>query len=98
MNTAMTTNPTTAPLRRNSRRKARRAGLSSSSSAAIWIAPSVASVMRLRPQPRVDEHIGDIGDQVQHDVDGRRHQDDALHDGVIAIEHGIDDQLAETRN
>src|SRR6202165_868635 len=98
MNGAITTMPTTAPLRCNRRRSARRAGLSSSSGAAMGIAPSAASVMRLTPQPWIDQDIGDIGDQVQRDVDGRRHQHDALQDGIIAIEHGIDDQLAESRN
>ena len=47
------------------------------------------------PQPRVDEDIGDIGNQVERDVDGRGHQNDTLHHGIIAVEHGIDDQLAK---
>src|ERR1700733_4472789 len=94
MKVAITTSPTTAPLRANSRRSARRAGLSSSSET-MGIAPSVVSVMRSGPQPRIDQDIGDIGNQVQRDVDGRRHQHHALHDRVIAIEYGIHDQLAE---
>src|SRR6185437_13427181 len=84
-----TTSPTTAPLRLNSRRTARRVGLSNSSSRpAAGMAFKAASVM-LPPKPRVDEDIGDIGDQVQRDVDRGRHQHDALHYGIIAVEHGI---------
>src|SRR6185437_898847 len=68
---AITASPTTAPLRRNSRRSARRVGLSSSSTAAIGMVERAASVMRLCPQPGIDEDIGDVGDQVQRDVDRR---------------------------
>ena len=35
--------------------------------------------------------------EVQHDVRRRGEQHDALHDRVVAIEHGVDDQLAEAR-
>ena len=62
------------------------------------MAPSAASVMGYALSRGIDEDIGDVGDQVQRDVDRRRHQHDALHDGVVAVEHGIDDQLAEARN
>ena len=60
--TASTTRPTTAPLRLNSRRTARRVGLSSSSSEAAREALKVASTISSRPQPWVDQDIGDVGD------------------------------------
>src|ERR1700686_954027 len=97
INFAITIRPTTAPLRWNSRRSARRVGLSSSSEIAMGTL-STASVMRSSPQPRIDQYIGDVGDQVQRDVDRRRHQHHALHDSIIAVEHGIDDQFAKTGN
>src|SRR6516225_4417194 len=58
---------------------------------------SVVSTMS-GPQPRVDQNVGDVGQQIEHDVDRRGHQDDALHHRIIAVEYGIDDQLAEARN
>src|ERR1700755_2706482 len=97
MNAAITASPTTAPLRLNSRCSARWAGLSSSSDA-TGRAPTTASVMSSSPQPRVDEDIGDVGDQVERDVDRRRGQHYALHHGVVTVEHGVDDELAESWN
>src|SRR3954471_17205514 len=97
-NNVIITSPNTAALRLNKRRRARRAGLSSSSACAMGAAGRAASVMSLAPQPRIDEDVGDIGNQVQRDVDRRRHQHDALYDGVVAVEHGIHDQFAEAGN
>src|SRR3954451_16964166 len=97
INVAMTTRPTTAPLRWNNRRNARRAGLSKASESVIGTAPIAVSVMRSCPQPWIDEDIGDIGDQVQGDVNGRRYQHDGVHDRITAVEHGIGAELAETR-
>src|ERR1700741_392584 len=94
MKAAITASPTTAPLRLNSRRSARRAGLSSSSEI-TGRAPMTASVMLSSPQPRVDEDVGDVGNQVERDVDRSRRQHHALHHGVVAVEYGIDDQLAK---
>src|SRR5262245_61511241 len=94
---AITASPATAPLRLNSRRNARRAGLSSSSDT-TGRAPTTASVMSSSSQPGVDEDIGDVGDQVERDVDRCRRQDHALYHGIVAIEHGIDDELAEAGN
>ena len=48
--------------------------------------------------PRIEHGIGDIGDEgddQHHYADG---QGDSLDDRVVAIEHGADDQLAETGN
>src|SRR5581483_2375779 len=95
---ARTIRPTTAPLRLNRRRSARRAGLSSSSCAPASEALKVASTIASAPQSGIDEDIGDVGDQVQRDVDRRGYQHHALHHGVVAVEHGIDDQLAEAGN
>ena len=36
--------------------------------------------------------------EIERDVDRRRRQHDALHDGIVAVEHRVDDQLAKTRN
>src|ERR1700752_796940 len=88
INAAITTSPTTAPLRLNRRRSARRAGLSSSSEI-TGRAPATASVMTLPPQPRIDEDVGDIGNQVERDVDRCRRQHHALDHGVVTVEHGI---------
>ena len=45
--------------------------------------------------PRIDDEVREVGEQVQHDVGGRGEQHDALHDRVVAVEHRVDDQLAE---
>src|SRR6476620_2945927 len=95
MKAVSTTRPAIAPLRLTRRRSARRAGLSSSSERAGEIARSTASVIASRPQPRVDEDIGDVGDEIQRDVDRRGRQHDALHHGIVAVEYGVDDQFAE---
>src|SRR4051794_22087046 len=94
----MTASPTKAPLRLKSRRSARRAGLSSSWTSALAKAPSVASVMASCPQSRIDKDVGDIGDQIERDIDRCRNQHHALDDRVVAIEDGIDNQLTEAWN
>ena len=50
------------------------------------------------PQPRIDEHIGDIGCQVEQNIRRRRHQRHALHNRIIAIEDAVDDQFAKAWN
>ena len=47
---------------------------------------------------RVDREVGEVGEQVERDVGGRRDEDDALDDGVVAVEDRVDDQLAEAGN
>src|SRR6185369_976813 len=90
-------NPKTALLRRKSRRKARRSGVSATSFAAINLVLTAMSAMS-RTQSRIDKDVGDVGEQIEHDVDGRCDEYDALHHRVVAIEDGVDDQLAEARN
>ena len=51
-----------------------------------------------RPHPRIDQDVGDVGNEIERDVDRRRRQHHALHDRIVAVEHRVDDQLAETRN
>src|SRR5258708_6542717 len=89
-----TTAPTMAPRRLTRRRTARRQGCDSGVAAAV-VSIAVAVMTVSRAQPRVDEEIGDIGEQVEEDIRGRGEQDDALHHGVVAIEHRVDDKLAE---
>src|SRR6478752_9240929 len=94
--TTTTASPKTAARRLSSRRQARRDGVSSRGEA---VARSAAAVVTASsPQPRIGGEVGEIGDQVQHDVRRSREQHDTLDDGVVAIEHRIDDQLAEAGN
>src|SRR5271165_1442826 len=96
-NSTMSSSPKTAALRMNRRRTARTRGLSAFSVRAVRNRSSSPVVSPMSgPQPRIDQNAGDVGQQIEHDVDRRRHQDDALDDGIIAVEHGIDDQLAES--
>ena len=53
---------------------------------------------RRAPQPRVDQDVEDVGEQVHEDEADRRAQHDALHHRVVAVEDRIDDQLAEARD
>src|SRR5215510_3118244 len=91
--TKMMTSPSTAPRRLTSRRQARAPGLSSASSRS-----KVPETATLAPQPRVDENVGNVGEQVEQDVGAGGHQRDALNHGIVTIEDTIDDQLAEPRN
>src|SRR2546430_8002531 len=49
----------------------------------------------LTPEPRIDQHVGDISEQVEEDVGRGGDQGDPLNYGVVAVEHAVDDQLAE---
>jgi hypothetical protein len=49
-------------------------------------------------QPRIDENVSDVGKQIEHDVDSRRDEHDALHDRIISVEDGVDDQFTEAWN
>src|SRR6185312_8557203 len=86
MNSTITARPNTAPLRRNSRRVRRRHGVSIVAALASGMRSMVASAMRSAAQPWIDQDVGDIGEQIERDVDRRRDQHDALHDRVVAIE------------
>ncbi len=59
---------------------------------------SVMAIVIGMPQARIDENIKDIGQKVHDDETDRRAKDDALNDRVVAVEHGIDDELAEAGN
>src|SRR5207302_6269184 len=39
---------------------------------------------------RIEEGAGDVDHQIDQHLDGREHQDQALHDGIVALQHGID--------
>src|SRR5258708_30284996 len=92
--------PTMAPRRLTRRRKARRQGGDSGAAMAVVSGETavMASSSRSGAQARVDEEISEVGEQVQEDIRRRGEQDDALDHGVVAVEHGIDDELAEAGN
>src|ERR1700730_2461122 len=88
-----TTAPTMAPRRLTRRRTARRQGCDSGVAAALV---SIGTSEALSgTQARVDEEIGEVGEQIEQDIRRRGEEHDALHHGVIAVEHGVDDELAE---
>jgi hypothetical protein len=88
-----TTSPKTALLRRQSRRAARRRGVSTTSLAAMNFELTATSTMFSGAQSRVDEDIGDIDKQIEHDVDRCCHQNDPFNDGVVAIEDAVEISL-----
>src|SRR5690242_19298193 len=112
MNSSTTAAPTIAPRRCNRRRSARRQGESSPeptrdkavvSASVVILWPcrgpgSMGNSISSCSEPRIDEEIGDVGEQIEQDIGRCRHQHDALHYGVVAIEHRIDDQLTEAGN
>src|SRR5271166_3618662 len=100
MNSKMTSSPKMAALRLHKLRSARALGLSvfPGRAAASRSASCVAASMRSGSQPRIDQNVRNVGKEIERDIDRRRHQDDTLDDGIITVEHGIDNQLAETRN
>src|SRR5947209_12154411 len=92
-----TTAPSMAPRRLTRRRSARRQG-AASGGAAVAVSIVVAVMTVSRAQARVDEEIGEVGEQVEQDIRRRGEEHDALHHRVVAVEHGIDDELAEAGN
>src|SRR5690349_13130569 len=87
----ITASAITAMRRRSKRRNARAPGLDSRTGTA-----SMASVaMPSAAQARIHEVVRDVREQIEGDVCGGREQHHALHHGVITIEHGVDDELAE---
>src|SRR5438874_10834159 len=101
MKNTTTPSATMAPRRRASRLNARRPGEASrttpTASAVTEVMVEDPSSLAV-PQARVHHEIGEIGDKIERDVRGRRAQYYPLHDGVIAVEHCVDDELAEARN
>src|SRR5579875_433656 len=89
--------PKTALLRRNRRRSALRSGPASSIRATFSL---VAAVMASasRAQARIGEEIGHVRADIEEDVERRRHQHHTLHHREVAIEDGVDDELAEAGN
>src|SRR5438270_484102 len=76
-----------------------RKGIASMASVSRLMTASMTVVSTISAsQPRIDEHVGDVGEEIEHDIDARRHQHDALHHGIVAVEHGIHDELAEAGN
>src|SRR5262245_31844737 len=104
MKNSTTDMPNTAVRRRSRRRSARRPGLTCGMSCSSVATTMVAMARLSKAAPsllahaRVDEEVGDVGEQVERDIRRRRHQHDALHDRVVAVEHRVDDQLAEAGN
>src|SRR5262245_43248360 len=48
--------------------------------------------------PRIEEGVGDVDDQVDDHLGGGEHQDQPLYDGIVALQHGVDGQPAEARD
>src|SRR6185437_2165111 len=96
-----TTSPTMAPRRRMRRRSARCHGFDSGRTARVAVVAVIAVMppaLPSRPKARVDEEIGDVGKEVEDDVGGRGEKHHTLHHRVVAVEDGIDDELAEARD
>src|SRR5687768_4462619 len=55
---------------------------------------SVMTAMSV-PDPWIEEGVGDVDDQVHDHLGGSEHQDQALDDGIVALQHGIDGEPAE---
>src|SRR5690348_16953030 len=98
MKNTTTPRPIIAPRRRARRFSARRPGevrVATARTSAVTVVMRTDAVSRGVPQPRVDEEVGEIGDEIERDVRRRGAKHHALHDGVIAIEYRVDDELAE---
>src|SRR3954471_22278420 len=54
--------------------------------------------MRLIADPRIEEHVRQVDQTVDHHVDEREKQDQALHGGKVARKHGIHGEPAQPRN
>src|SRR3954454_22529472 len=76
----------------------RRTTSSSISRASASGAASVLIAARSSAQPRVDQDVAEVGEEVQGDVGGRGDEHHTLDDGVVAVEHGVYDKLAEARD
>src|SRR5262245_20417995 len=50
---------------------------------------SVTAAMSV-PDARIEEGVGDVDHEVHQHLGGGEHQDQALHDGIVALQHGID--------
>src|SRR5258706_643320 len=86
-----TASPTMAPRRRSNRRSARSPGESSRGRA--MSAKAIAAMSGAHP--RIDQHVGHVREEVQHDVGGRREEHHALDHRVVAVEDRIDVELSE---
>src|ERR1700692_4605577 len=74
-------------------------GNRSGSSGAAAIITGVAAVVTVGgsiPDPRVENRVEDVDDQVDQDVDKAEQQHDALYDGIIAAQDGVDGQAANS--
>src|SRR5689334_366010 len=89
---ATTARPTIAPRRRTRRRIARCHGESSRGAAPI---ESTVTAAMSAAHARIDQHVGHVREEVEHDVGGGGEEHHALHHGIVAIEDRVDDELAE---
>src|SRR5262245_11037139 len=84
--------------RRHATRHARRRRLAGSTVRVGSIASAVALSVTGSPSdsdPRIEERVGDVYQQVDEHVGARREQDDPLDERVVAREHGLDDEPSE---
>src|SRR5881296_100363 len=58
-------------------------------------AMALSTAASVIPDPRVDEGVEEIHGQIDQDVRRRGHQNDALHDRIVAAHDGRDDQAAQ---
>src|SRR5215212_346614 len=104
----MMTRPMIALCSPRSRRKRRNPGescrddVSVESAAAVdpetLITASTAWIDLAIANPRVDEGIDNVDDQVGQDEDDRNHEDHSLNDRVVAVKDGADQDAADATN
>src|SRR5581483_12234416 len=56
---------------------------------------SSSDLPRLEIDPRIDPHIGEIGDQTDHEAEQHKNIECAEHHGIVAIEHAFKRQQPE---
>src|SRR5262245_8080839 len=47
------------------------------------------------PDARIEEDVGDVDDEIHQHLGGREHDDETLHDRVVALQHGVDGQASK---
>src|SRR5438874_4291924 len=68
----------------------RRAAISQWFRSGWWGRPASSDLPRLEINPRIDPHIGQVGDEVDDEADERKDEERAEHDGVVAVENALE--------
>src|SRR4051794_26765962 len=59
-------------------------------------APSSAGAIVMSvPDPGIEQRVADVDGEIDEHVPRREHQDDALDDGIVAPQDGVDDETAD---